>query len=844
LNEGFGGTPQPARETRALPTHLRTLVHQLKGDLDWIVMKCLEKDRTRRYETANGLAADLKRHLNNEPVVARPPSKLYEFQKTVRRHKVGFAATAAIIVVLAVGVTVSTWQAARATRARIAADASRQDAQANEAKARSAEASAAAQRDLAQDRLLDSLIREMRSTANLRPAGYRSILRERVHQSMELPRSSQRRDELRAEFTQALGDPIGLDPVLIRWETNQPRVFRMALTSDGELAAIWTDEGGLEIRETATGKRLAKLELEEPLGDLAFSPHGRTLFGRVLDSNSPVAQLHEWRHGSGGSWTPRVHGAVVVSRFLRTPKAVFALVRKAPSEFELVNLETQETLTALHLGSGRLPRVLAVSDDGWIARGVENDVNRNSAVIEVWRPDNAKPRVRLDNLPGMGSLVGAGFSPDGRLLVCAGESGLVVYEIPGFTIIKKHFVYLGTTPYPPAFVGDGSIVAVSLYQQSGIRLLDLTSQTDTHINTPEAMQWLTASMDGTTLAGINQKGISFFRLTDTPERRRLAGHLGGVPAVEFSPDGRLIASTGKDGTIRFWEADSGNSWRVLRQENAVGQSVAFSPDGRWLASADYSHDQLSIWSVKTGTQALRLGQLQRGSGRMWGCGFSPDGRHLVGVGQNGLRIWKISDAATNNGLEAELIVEQPGAFRNLLFDPRRPTIAFSGFIDRGGGWRAFVRGLGPKDELKSVGTGTSMLVQAIGMTPDTGELILSDPYTDRRTLHFWNPDTRTEIRTIPALMPEEAQTGGAWNLRVSPDGKKLAIANHTGRRVNIHDVATGRRLYSLPDEPGVIWWLAWHPDSRRLAVSRDHGDISIWKLDAVEAALAEVGLTP
>ena len=60
-------------------------------------MKCLEKDRTRRYETANGLAADIKRHLNNEPVVARPPSKLYEFQKTVRRHKFGFAAATALI---------------------------------------------------------------------------------------------------------------------------------------------------------------------------------------------------------------------------------------------------------------------------------------------------------------------------------------------------------------------------------------------------------------------------------------------------------------------------------------------------------------------------------------------------------------------------------------------------------------------------------------------------------------------------------------------------------------------------------------------------------------------------
>jgi Leucine-rich repeat (LRR) protein len=92
------------------------LLHQLKGDLDWIVMKCLEKDRTRRYDTANGLAMDIKRHLNNEPVLACPPSKFYEFQKTVRRHKFGFAATAAIIVALSAGIAASVWQAKRAQR--------------------------------------------------------------------------------------------------------------------------------------------------------------------------------------------------------------------------------------------------------------------------------------------------------------------------------------------------------------------------------------------------------------------------------------------------------------------------------------------------------------------------------------------------------------------------------------------------------------------------------------------------------------------------------------------------------------------------------------------------------
>ena len=79
------------------------LLHQLKGDLDWIVMKCLEKDRTRRYETANGVAFDLKRHLNNEPVLARPPSAAYKFQKAFRRNKLVFAAGTAVAVALVAG---------------------------------------------------------------------------------------------------------------------------------------------------------------------------------------------------------------------------------------------------------------------------------------------------------------------------------------------------------------------------------------------------------------------------------------------------------------------------------------------------------------------------------------------------------------------------------------------------------------------------------------------------------------------------------------------------------------------------------------------------------------------
>ncbi len=86
-----------AKRRKTEPSHL---VHQLDGDLDWIVMKCLEKDRQRRYETANGLAADIRRHLANEPVVARPPSRAYRIQKAWQRNKRAFSAAAALATAL------------------------------------------------------------------------------------------------------------------------------------------------------------------------------------------------------------------------------------------------------------------------------------------------------------------------------------------------------------------------------------------------------------------------------------------------------------------------------------------------------------------------------------------------------------------------------------------------------------------------------------------------------------------------------------------------------------------------------------------------------------------------
>jgi serine/threonine protein kinase len=101
---------------------IRNQISKIGQDLDWIVMKCLEKDRARRYDTANALASDIQRHLNSEPIVARPPSRLYEFRKTVRRHKLGFAAAGVVVWALALGLGISTWSLAKERHARQRAD--------------------------------------------------------------------------------------------------------------------------------------------------------------------------------------------------------------------------------------------------------------------------------------------------------------------------------------------------------------------------------------------------------------------------------------------------------------------------------------------------------------------------------------------------------------------------------------------------------------------------------------------------------------------------------------------------------------------------------------------------
>ena len=182
--------PSIAASRHTEPKKLSTLV---RGELDWIVMKALEKDRVRRYETANGFASDIQRYLNNEAVVACPPSAAYRFRKFARRNKAVLSTLAVVAAALILGVIATTWQAIRATNSE----------------------------QLAKERLVaERLAREEADRARQAEAEQCSL----AEQNLELANAERQRAEGNLDLALAALDAVYLDEV--RPEDSQIRVLK------------------------------------------------------------------------------------------------------------------------------------------------------------------------------------------------------------------------------------------------------------------------------------------------------------------------------------------------------------------------------------------------------------------------------------------------------------------------------------------------------------------------------------------------------------------------------------------------------------------------------------------
>ena len=241
----------------------------LASDLDWIVMKCLEKERTRRYETASGLARDIERNLHHEPVAARPPSRLYEFQKTVRRHWIGFCATTAVVTALALGAAVSAWQALRASRQAGLAEAGRREAQASRREATLAQKRAEAGEQAARQNLYAADMNLAQEAILARNWGRaRSLLQ--AHR----PQPGQpdfRGFEWRHLWAVLRGDELAY------LGTNDTTVISVAFSPDGKWLAMGNSNGVATVVDLATRRTVASLRPRGDLWAMAFTPAGHNL---------------------------------------------------------------------------------------------------------------------------------------------------------------------------------------------------------------------------------------------------------------------------------------------------------------------------------------------------------------------------------------------------------------------------------------------------------------------------------------------------------------------------------------------------------------------------------------
>ncbi len=443
------------------------LVHLVRGDLDWIVMKCLEKDRARRYETANALAMDLRRHVNQEPVVARPPSRVYRAQKWVRRNKGLFTGLAAVMLALSAGLGLAMWAWAREQGARKLAD---QNAQLARRRAYVSEMNSAQQAlqagNLGRARELLTHHVPKPGEPDLRQWEWRYLAREcRGDPHASLPAFSKRVSNVRFLDNGTLLATGYTEPRTRIWDWRKGRVLRVLTNHSGGLysLALWPEQHGMVWRnawagtadlwqmdlQTGREERLDLIGPEGTVGTVAISSDGQRLaLGRFSTPENGRA------HGRVEIWD--VNSRAKAGEF-SLGEYVRPLVRFSPNGKLLAAIDTAGQLTFWNVERGLvLARTNAYPAETWpMAAEFSPDGDRlvtcgNNWVIKLWDV-NACAWIR--DLPNPGRHFALAFSRDGRRLASGGaDTDLRLWDTKTWTVertLRGHVGEVETLDFSP-----------------------------------------------------------------------------------------------------------------------------------------------------------------------------------------------------------------------------------------------------------------------------------------------------------------------------------------------------------------------------------------------------------
>jgi len=761
------------------------LIRLVQGDLDWIALKCLEKDRARRYETSNGLAADLQRHLNDEPVMARPPSTAYRFQKTVRRHKLAFVAGAAVIAALLLGIIASSWQAVRATHAEREAREAESDAAKQELIARQrAYASdmnvawqALHENNLGRAQDLLDRQRPQPGQSDLRGWEWRYLWQETRSDALSVLCETSEIESLTASFD-GRWLAIGLvhkEGVLVWDLKTRQQVAHLASGTHGvravfsptePLLAYTTAGEGLHLHfwNAITQQSMVDIPMEDGRSDLAFSRDGLTLV--TSTESKPNGSLTIWRVSDGTRLASYPANPV-----LGPPSTAFAV---APD------------LSVAAIGSWDRVRVVDLRNGQELWNGGENER----------------------------SLSALAFSPDGKILASAGFSvgDISLWEVATGKEIGRltgHSDYVTSLVFWP----DGSKLASSSGDQT-IRTWDVASRTCTDVLRGHRLEvWRLALLpDNRTLVSGCKDGVVCLWDTATTHPRQehvtLAKNTSALTWC-FAPDSRSVLTFDSDRKVTRW---SGPNFKEREELLSTGAGVfigeRFSPDGHFVACA-LPDGSVSVWDVTR---------------RSLFCHFKPADPDAVPTtfhgGGSRLIVWSQS---TNRQFDWDLI-----ANREVQSWPA-PESSFAGWglssneqqaIAVGGHGDVLVRNLAEESTAKL--NLDIMEGSGIAFSPSGGLLAITSwlGYT-----RVWETTSWKEVATLRGYL------NGVFGAAFSPDGHRLATtAGVENEALKLCAVDSWQDVLTLHAEGNLFVEPLFSPDGNAIGIqSVRGGQVHVWR---------------
>jgi WD40 repeat protein/serine/threonine protein kinase len=802
------------------------LTREVRGELDWIVMKCLEKDRTRRYETANSLARDVERYLRDEPVEACPPSAGYRLRKFARRYRAALAVAVVIATLLVLGIVVSIWLAMRATAAEREAETARD----NEAEARrQAEKQAIAEAEARQQ--AETTLVDMYTTSGL----LASDQGEHARAALWFANAARR----------GKGDPDRRRANAVRARTWGRRAFTPlhALVADGS----WP-------------------------GGLVFHPAGRHLITKnVIDGKTRDANYTLWDLGTeeslafpGGlkvvpaaAWSPdgrtlavgRPDGDVMVSGF---PDGGEASRIRFPGRIRLLTYSADGRYLAI--AGGNSARV-------WDCR------TRAFATPELVHPE---------------AVTTLAFHPEGRYLATGCRDNLArVFAIPGEAAKPlwppvPHIQGEGNVWYPvffspPLFIDGGR----GLITYAGKKVLSWRAVgTGTEVRTLEApevsekISGIELSPDGRFLAVHAHQYPSFIRLFEIATGRLIGPalwHKNNVFGATFSPDSRMLLTGSNDNTAQIWAVPDGKPLAWPLDLHRTVRLVAFALDGRSLATQD--GDLVRVWALpEEGVPIVDLPL----PGKSSFAALSPDGALAILTG------WTFASGRTLRSTRAYRVatgepagpsIRPGGPIVDAVFSPDGRSVATLDVRDGPASEGQQVRVWDWKSGQRRWRAALPSEPRSVSYRPDgrrlavlcgNGEVLVFDSTDGREALrwqahdvepaHHWvnngkvvfspdggrlltwgmGNDTRVwEADTGRLVYPPLRHQDKCHDVQFSPDGRSMALASYD-RSVRVRDLATGTVVAELPAHPDMVYSASFSPDGRLLVTACRDRSVRVW----------------